>query len=68
MSEEKQKEEDKIVDLLMCIFLGGLGIHRFLKGYNVSGILWLCTGGLFGVGVIIDAIYIATDKPWIMPQ
>lgn len=68
MSQEKQKEEDKLIDLLICFFLGGLGVHRFLKGYTLSGILWLCTVGLFGVGVIIDVIYISTDKPWIMRQ
>ncbi|MEA2071199.1 MAG: TM2 domain-containing protein [Asgard group archaeon] len=65
MSEEKN---DKMMDLLIALFLGGLGIHRFMKGYTISGILWLCTAGLCGIGVIIDVIYIATDKEWIMPQ
>jgi hypothetical protein len=23
-----------------------------------TGILWLCTGGLFGIGIVIDAILI----------
>ncbi|MBD3191620.1 MAG: NINE protein [Candidatus Heimdallarchaeota archaeon] len=56
------------MDLLICFFLGFLGVHRFMKGYTMSGILYLCTGGLFGIGVIIDLIYIATDKPLFMQQ
>ncbi len=35
-------------------FLGFAGIHRFYVGRYVSGIIWLLTGGLFGVGQIID--------------
>lgn len=68
MSEEKSADDQKIIDLLLCLLLGGLGIHRFMKGYTTSGVLWLCTGGLFGIGTIIDIIYIVTDKEWIMPK
>ena len=38
--------------------LGYLGMHRFYEGKIWTGILWLCTGGLFGVGIIVDAILI----------
>ncbi len=33
---------------------GFLGIHRFYLGRYVSGIIWLCTGGLLGLGVFFD--------------
>ncbi len=33
---------------------GMLGIHRFYLGRYVSGIIWLLTGGLFGIGVFFD--------------
>jgi len=33
---------------------GMLGIHRFYLGRYVSGIIWLFTGGLFGIGVFFD--------------
>ncbi|NHK32733.1 MAG: TM2 domain-containing protein [Asgard group archaeon] len=65
---EKSKDDQKLIDLLLCLLLGGLGIHRFMKGYTLSGILWLCTGGLFTIGWIIDVIYIVTDKEWIIPK
>ena len=33
---------------------GPLGIHRFYLGRYVSGIIWLFTGGLLGIGVFFD--------------
>lgn len=45
---------------LLCIFLGGLGIHRFYLGYTTIGIIQLLTGGGCGIWVIIDLIRILT--------
>jgi TM2 domain-containing membrane protein YozV len=54
--------KSKIAALLLCIFLGGLGIHRFYVGKIGTGILWLLTGGLFGIGTLVDIIMIAVGK------
>lgn len=35
-------------------FFGILGVHRFYMGKWVTGLLYLCTGGLLGVGYIYD--------------
>ena len=43
----------------LCLFLGVLGIHRFYVGKAGTGILYLLTGGLFGIGWIVDLIVIA---------
>lgn len=48
--------KSQIVALLLCIFLGLLGIHRFYLGYTGMGLLYLFTAGLFGIGWIIDII------------
>ncbi|OHX68255.1 TM2 domain-containing protein [Flammeovirga pacifica] len=48
------------VSYILCIFFGVLGIHRFYLGRPLSGILYLCTGGLFGIGWIVDLFFIPT--------
>lgn len=39
---------------LLLVFLGFLGIHRFYMGKWVTGIFYLLTGGLVGLGVLYD--------------
>lgn len=61
-----ESEKSRLVALLLVIFLGGLGIHRFYVGKVGTGIIWLFTLGLFGIGSLIDLIMIIvgsfTDK------
>lgn len=41
---------------LLITFLGFLGIHKFLEKKYITGIIYLFTLGLFGIGVILDLI------------
>ena len=46
--------KDYTVGWILLTFLGGFGAHRFYLGKIVTGIIWLCTAGLFLVGIIYD--------------
>jgi TM2 domain-containing membrane protein YozV len=39
---------------ILLTFLGFFGIHRFYMGKIFTGLLYLCTVGLFGIGVLYD--------------
>ena len=52
-------DKDQIVALLLCIFVGTWGIHRFYVGKVGTGILYIFTFGLFGIGWLVDLIQIA---------
>ena len=49
-------EKNKWVALLLCIFLGYFGAHKFYEGKILLGIVYLFTFGLFGIGWFIDCI------------
>lgn len=54
--------KSKVSAALLCFFFGVLGIHRFYLGKVGTGLLWLFTGGLFGIGAIVDFIMILCGK------
>lgn len=39
---------------ILLSFLGYLGIHRFFMEKHISGLIYLLTGGLFGIGWLYD--------------
>ena len=54
------EEKSKTTALLLCFFLGALGVHRFYVGKTGTGILQLVTLGGFAIWALIDFIMIIT--------
>jgi len=64
MSDIKISESDKrmVPALLLCFFLGFLGVHRFYVGKVGTGILMLVTAGGVGIWVIVDFVMICVGS------
>lgn len=41
---------------VLLAFLGVFGVHRFYMGKIFTGVLYLCTGGLFLIGYLYDLL------------
>ena len=60
--------------LLLAIFFGFAGFHRFYGGKVGTGLLWFLTAGMFVVGWLIDVFTVLagnfTDRQgaWVKPK
>jgi TM2 domain-containing membrane protein YozV len=57
----ESSEKGFVPTLLLCFFLGFLGVHRFYVGKIGTGILMLITFGGFGIWALIDFVMIAVS-------
>jgi len=59
---------DYIVKLILTIFLDPVvqGINRILRGNLIIGFLWIITGGIFGIGWVIDVITMLLKKDIVL--
>ena len=58
----KSTQKSWLVTLLLCLFVGTIGVHRFYVGKIGTGILQLLTFGGFGIWTLVDFILIACKK------
>ena len=54
--------KDKWVAVLLCFFFGVVGAHKFYEGKVGMGLVYICTGGLCGIGALFDLI-VLLGKP-----
>src|SRR4051812_10396853 len=52
--------KSKLAAILLCVFAGYLGVHRFYLGYTLTGLLQFFTVGGCGIWWPIDLILLAT--------
>ncbi len=62
MAEEKASGKNRLIALLLCMFLGWAGGHRFYVNKVGTGIAMLFTMGGFGLWYFIDLVLIAIGK------
>ena len=54
--------KSRMVAFILCLVIGCIGAHHFYVGRIGYGILYLFTGGLFGIGWLVDVILLATGS------
>ena len=55
-------DKDALVALVLAAMGGFIGLHRFYVGKVASGIVYILTFGVFGIGVLCDEIMIVRSR------
>lgn len=48
--------KNKWTSFFLCLFLGSFGAHKFYENRILLGIVYIFTGGIFGIGTVVDLI------------
>ena len=55
-------EKSRLSAALLCMALGYFGAHRFYVGKVGTGVIWLLTLGVFGIGWLVDFVLICIGQ------
>lgn len=58
LQSNPKSEKGYVPMILLCFFVGGLGVHRFYAGKIGTGILMLLTLGGLGIWTLVDFVII----------
>jgi len=64
-SVEAASPYNRAIALVMCLLGFAIpihGLHRFYTGKILTGIVWLCTVGLFGIGQLVDLVLLVVGQ------
>lgn len=59
-SMEKGKQKT-LVMFILCLLVGIFGVHKFIEGKILAGIIYFFTGGFFVIGWLIDTCVYAKN-------
>ena len=65
---EKRSHRSRVIALLLCLFLGWFGAHKFYLGKNGMGVLYLFTCGLIAYGWLIDLLTSSSSRQTHIPH
>ena len=49
---------------LFLIFAGAFGLHRFYLDKPCTGVFYMCTGGILGIGLVYDFFTLPIQVYW----
>lgn len=61
-SKPAKRSRNGLVTLILCIFFGVFGVHRFYVGKTGTGILQFFTAGGYFIWTFVDLVHILTGK------
>jgi len=67
INERAAGTKNKWTTFWLWFFFGGLGVHKFYEGKKGMGILYLLTGGIFGIGCLVDLFVILSKPHYYIP-